>query len=427
MDLERLPAPIAYVRHLVDVEYDDRAKFDQLRVLAQNMLQLMASILINDCLRLNLVGKLATPPTQKKLVAGDFATIIGESASALISTEELTYVPELVRLYGQSGKATRQRKARLYRIVEYRNRDAHTASLAQTSTWLQELNSDVDQVLEELEFLRTYMMVATKSVELTPDRSSSRLNGVRCHGVSHRYIPIQIPIEETVSRSEVILIKVDRSDWLSLRPWFLFLDSDGLVGGSGEELTLLNQVSERRLDYIGLVSGEEYRPDNNWRAYTVYDSSFTQVQPSQEVEGIVEQDLLIDTPAVDTIWDNQLHTKNESSILHELNRLAESCEGIVIQEDNKSLIKDYFVLVRTPVREVIVATVDETGEVWIYPKMLERAVTEGLISNANLDDSSRQLDPISMEQIAGGIALLNIGNLSERSEWLCNLASKFSV
>ena len=49
MDIHLLPAPIAYVRHLVDVEEDERAKFDQWRVLSQNMLQLMAAILINDC------------------------------------------------------------------------------------------------------------------------------------------------------------------------------------------------------------------------------------------------------------------------------------------------------------------------------------------------------------------------------------------
>ena len=84
MDIQLLPAPIAYVRHLVDVEEDDRAKFDQWRVLAQNMLQLMAAILINDCFRLNLIEHLATPPLGKRLVIGDFTAFIIEAAAALV-------------------------------------------------------------------------------------------------------------------------------------------------------------------------------------------------------------------------------------------------------------------------------------------------------------------------------------------------------
>ena len=84
MDLHTLPAPIAYVRHLVDVEDDNRAKFDQLRVLAQNTLQFMAAILANDCHRLELVAQLATPIPTKRLAVGDFVTIVVEAAAALM-------------------------------------------------------------------------------------------------------------------------------------------------------------------------------------------------------------------------------------------------------------------------------------------------------------------------------------------------------
>ena len=123
---------------------------------------------------------------EKRLVVGDFATFISEAAAALVSKVEQSYVPELVKQYGENGKDTRQRRTRLERIVVNRNRDAHTSSLGQTKDLLAELGSDVDEVIEELNFLRSYTLVAAKSVELTPDRSKSLLNGVRCQGVSDR-------------------------------------------------------------------------------------------------------------------------------------------------------------------------------------------------------------------------------------------------
>ena len=185
---------------------------------------------MSDCLRLGRVSQLSTQPSAKKLAVGDFATFINEAADILMSNVELSYVPELVQLYGERSKETRQRKDRLQRIVQNRNRDAHTASLAQSRTWLNELLPDVDAILDELDCLRAYTMVSTRNVELSPDHLSSRLNGLRCQGFSQRYVSIKLPISRIVSRSEVILIKVDRSDWLSLRPWFLYFwnDNDGL-------------------------------------------------------------------------------------------------------------------------------------------------------------------------------------------------------
>ena len=206
MDLHTLPAPIAYVRHLVDVEDDNRAKFDQLRVLAQNTLQFMAAILMNDCHRLELVEQLSTPIPKKRLAVGDFVTIVVEASEVLMPKIDDSYVPELVKLYGDQGKITRNRRTRLERIVVGRNRDAHTASLAQTRSWMDNLMCDMDAMLEELEFLRSYTVIATKNVEITPDKTATYLNGVRCHGTSERYVSVSLPIEQLVSRSEVILI-----------------------------------------------------------------------------------------------------------------------------------------------------------------------------------------------------------------------------
>ena len=153
-----------------------------------------------------------------------------------------------------------------------RNRDAHTASLAQTRSWMDNLMCDMDAILEELDFLRSYTVVATKNVEIMPDKAGTYLNGVRCHGTSERYASVSLPIEQMVSRREVILVKSDRGDSLSLRPWLLYLNGDVHSRGSWGELALLNSINDRRLGHIGLISGAEYSPKNEWRAFTVYDS-----------------------------------------------------------------------------------------------------------------------------------------------------------
>ena len=408
MDLQLLPAPIAYVRHLVDVEVDDRAKFDQLRVLAQNTLQLLAAILINDCRRLKLSDQLATPPMSKKLAIGEFATFITEAAHALMPQIEHSYVPELVQLYGGPGKRTRERRTRLQRIVQNRNRDAHTASLAHTRKLLYELNSDVDDVLEELEFLRTYIMVAAKSVELTPDQRSSQLNGVRCHGVSDKYIPIQLPIDQMVSRSEVILVKVDRNDWLSLRPWFLYVYNDASEGNVTKELILLNGVNDRRLDYVGLVSGSDYRPHNDWRTFTVYELSTTRSQFGREASHEVIETDSTDNEAIFLQQDMRDRTWNRSSRSAVLECLARSHENVVVEIERRSRGTDFLVSVRTPSREVAVAAVDIAGVVWLYLGTLNRAAVDGLISKTQLNEVLRQLRPEDSDQVFRGTALLDI-------------------
>ena len=421
MDLQIMPAPIAYVRHLVDVEDDSRAKFDQLRVLAQNTLQVLSGILLSDCLRLGLVGGLANQPSTKRMAVGDFANYISEAASGLMTQIDHSYVPELVRLYGERTKEARQRRERMQRIVQNRNRDAHTASLAQTRAWLSELLSEVDAVLEELDCLRAYIMVAVRNIEPGPDRLSSKLNGLRCQGFSERYLPIKQPIYQIISRSEVILIKVDRSDWLSLRPWFLyFWDDNGSVGTTLEELALLNLASSRYLSYVGLISGAEYRVENEWRSFTMYESETAQERPAtDDKQGVVYPEAA-DSPG----WSPNEPEDDETSRL--LKHLTLTHENIITKLNNGSGGKHHLVSVRTPVREVAVATVDQLGRVQLFKRMLQRAVGEGLLQKARLETALSELGEIGKEETDLGGALLDIGNISERVDWLGKLAHYFS-
>ena len=421
MDLQLLPSPIAYVRHLVDVEEDNRAKFDQLRVLSQNTLQVVSAILLSDCMRLGLIGNLATQPSAKRLAVGDFATYISEAAGSLMAQVEHSYVPELVQLYGERSKEGKQRRDRLQRIVQNRNRDAHTASLAPSRAWLDELVSEVDAVLEELDCLRSYIMVAARNVEPAPDQLTSILNGLRCQGFSERYVPIRQPISQMVSRSEVILIKVDRSDWLSLRPWLLFFwDGGGGPSGTPEELALLNIVDDRRLTYIGLISGSEYRGDDDWRAFTMYEIETPSVQLSTDDKP--------DTSDAEWVDSTDMATKelveDETSIL--LKRLTNSHENIVARQQPGSSGRDHLLSVRTPVREVAIATVDPQGRVQLFARMLDRAVREGLLEEKRFQTAISDLGEIGGEEADPRGAMLEIGHISERMDWLGNLATCFA-
>ena len=424
MDLQILPAPIAYVRHLVDVEDDDRAKFDQLRVLAQNTLHFKAAILVNDCHRLQLAEQLPTPIPMKRLAVGDFSTMILEASDVLMPRIKESYVPELVCLYGDQSREATQRKIRLQRIVAGRNRDAHTASLAPTGSWLEELNSDLDDMLEELEFLRSYVVVAAKNVEITPDRRGSFLNGVRCHGLSDRYVPASLPIKQMVSRREVILVRSDRSDSLSLRPWLLYLPSDEGARGSIEELALLNSISERRLDHIGLISGAMYKPGNEWRAFTVYDTDASQrsigpVTVSHELS-TESHDLGVEGNDADAV------EQFEDNVSVHLKQLDSSYESIVIELDRRAESTEYFVSVRTPSRDIAIATVDSSGKVWIYPRSLERAAENNLITQTRLYEVFGLLESAKTEDFTLEAALQEIGHISEQAEWLSILARSFA-
>ncbi len=425
MELHILPAPIAYVRHLVDVEDDERAKFDQLRVLAQNTLQFMASILVNDCHRLGLIDHLPTPIPRKKLVVGDFFTLIVEASNALMPVADNAYVPQLVRLYGDLGKAIRQRKTRLQRVVESRNRDAHAASLAQTAVWLRALRIDMDEILEELVFLRSYALIAVKNLEMTPDRRTSLLNGVRCHGFAERYTAVNLPISQTISRCEVILVKPNSTRCLSLRPWLLYLNNgpDSIV--SVDELALLNSIDARRLEHIGLVSGEIYSPENEWRTFTVYaesEAEKTAIPTRSRIE------------SSDNHSRNKLQPRNLSGrgkLIDEfgdqIRRLAETSGNIAIQPDSEKRSNEYFVSVRTPTRDVPVATIDPSGIVWIYPRSLKRALFKGSVDQNKDHEVLQQLRTICPGTTSLDTAILKIGHISECVVWLGNLARSLST
>ena len=410
MDNHLLPGPIAYVRHLVDVEDDVRAKFDQLRVLAQNTLQVIAAILLSDCGRLGFTGRLATQPIAKRLAVGDFATHVVEAADQLLPHIEASYVPELVELYGEKSRQARQRRDRLQQMVQSRNRDAHTASLAQTKTWLEMLLPEVDAVLEELNCLRAYVMVATKNLEPTPDRVGGTLNGLRCQGFSEKYLPIKQAISPMVSRGEVILIKVDRTDWLSLRPWFLyFWEDDGESGNYPDELGLLNIINDRHFNYIGLFSGKEYRVGEEWRSFTMY---------RPELLGTISGS----TDKAEDGLSGELVGDNTQDLIHQLAKLS---ENIIVKEQFRANGREYLVSVRTPAREVAVAMVDEHGQVQLFKNMLDRAVGEGLLNGAKLESGLRDLGDVASLP-AHGAALMDVGNLSEQINWLGRLAQDFS-
>ena len=344
------------------------------------------------------------------MAIGDFATHVVEAADQLIPHIEASYVPELVQLYGEKSKAARLRRGRLQQMVQSRNRDAHTSSLAQSRAWLEMLLPEVDEVLEELNCLRTYVMVATKNLEPTPDRVSGTLNGLRCQGFSEKYLPIKQAISPLVSRSEVILIKVDRSDWLSLRPWFLyFWEDDRDSGYDPDELGLLNVINDRHFNYIGLFSGKEYRVGEEWRSYTTYGA-----------------ELLGSKSGSADIAENGLPVEPIRDSTQELiEELAKSSENIVVKEQLRASGKEYMVSVRTPSREVAVAMVDEQGEVQLFRNMLERAVGEGLLDGAKLELGLRDLVDIASLS-THGTALIDLGNLSDRVNWLGRLAKDFS-
>ena len=379
-------------------------------MLAQNTVQVIAAVLLGDCERLGLTAGLSTQPMAKKLAVGDFVTHVVEAADQLVAKIDASYVPELVQLYGENNRAVRQRRERLQQIVQSRNRDAHTASLGQTRTWFDTLLPEVDAVLKELVCLRPYVMVAAKNVEPAPDRVSSTLNGLRCHGFSERYIPIQQTISPLVSRSEVILIKTDRSDWLSLRPWFLyFWENDRELGNVSDELGLLNAVNSRYLNFVGLVSGKEYRVGDEWRSFTVYGAGSPGKEPG--LTDASDDDLVMDL------------VQDSTRVL--IDGLAESNENIIVEEQTRASGKEYLVSIRTPAREVAVAMIDERGEVQLFRNMLERAVGEGLLDGARLDAGLKDLED-SGSLPPRGAALVDMGNLSERVDWLDTLARIFA-
>ena len=95
-----------------------------------------------------------------------------------------------------------------------------------------------------------------------------------------------------------------------------------------------------------------------------------------------------------------------------------------MKEQLRATGKEYLVSVRTPAREVAVAMVDEHGEVQLFRNMLERAVGEGLLNGAKLELGLRDLEDITSLSTHGA-ALMDVGNLSERINWLGRLTQDF--
>lgn len=123
-----------------------------------------------------------------------------------------------------------------------------------------------------------------------------------------------------------------------------------------------------------------------------------------------------------------LHASPESmtGVYPQLKELSKSHENIVLEEDRGPNRIDYIVSVRTSVRDVAVAVVDSKGGVQIYVRMLQRAVSDGLLTKARLDEALKRLGPPHREEIDKGPALLEIGDLSDRIAWLGSLAFEFA-
>lgn len=203
---------------------------------------------------------------------------------------------------------------------------------------------------------------------------------------------------------------MDRSDWLSLRPWFLyFWENDRELGNASDELGLLNAVNSRYLNYIGLVSGKEYRVGDEWRSFTMYGA-----ESSGKELGLT--DAADDDPVMELVQDS-------TRVL--IDGLAESNENIIVEEQSGASGKEYLVSIRTPAREVAVAMIDERGEVQLFRNMLERAVGEGLLDRAKLEAGLKDLEDTGSLPPRGA-ALVDAGNLSERVVWLDTLARNFA-
>ena len=100
--------------------------------------------------------------------------------------------------------------------------------------------------------------------------------------------------------------------------------------------------------------------------------------------------------------------------------------NVVLKEDKGAQDTEYLISIRTPVKEVAIASVDSSGIVWVYPRMLNRAVGDRLLKKAAFEESLEQLGAPWDDEIRRGTGLLELGHISDRLEWLGGLARGFS-
>ena len=135
---------------------------------------------------------------------------------------------------------------------------------------------------------------------------------------------------------------------------------EGRLRTRTQELALLNVINDRRLNYIGLVSGEEYRVGNEWRAFTVYEFETPEAQPIMDIQSDV-----ID-PELDEFHDSGTDELADAKTSDLLRCLTRDQENIVIKQQQGFGVEDYLVSVRTPIREVAVATIDPSGNIQLF-------------------------------------------------------------
>ena len=122
----------------------------------------------------------------------------------------------------------------------------------------------------------------------------------------------------------------------------------------------------------------------------------------------------------------QIVPNSKDTVAIHVERLASFYESIVIQPDRGAHGTEYFVSVRTPARDVAIATVDSSGTVWIYPRSLERAAEQDLIVLTRLYELLDMLVSGKTGNFTTEAALIEIGHISEQAEWLSVLAHSFA-
>ena len=174
------------------------------------------------------------------------------------------------------------------------------------------------------------------------------------------------------------------------------------------------------LNFVGLISGDDYRVDSHWRLFTMYEVETSAAQPS------------IDTSldVIDPEWEKLPKIPTEETDASKASSLIKlltvSHENVVVTPHRGSDGEEILVSVRTPVRDVAIATVDSLGMVQLFTRMLGRAVDEGLIEKTRFERLLDELEAVSEEGANSNGVLLDIGHISERVDWLGNLAHCFS-
>lgn len=286
---------------------------------------------------------------------------------------------------------------------------------------LKELDESIEALLEELSFLEDYQLVAVKNFELSPDKTKGKLSGRRCHGAATPYPTVNLDVHEFASKGEVILAKTNRSDWLSLRPWFLYAYDLGYANQGLEELLVLNDIGEERLKFIGLISGESYRIDGeDW----LRDSPFaTVIQAGLKGREIISAPTSIrpEPSTEDSGVEGEETTESSFDTNKQVVGALRSLTNVALKPRRSGNDGETWVVIQSPIRDVPVALIDKEQILWLHLGSLQRAVRDGLITKRDLDGVIEDLG----ENTTTKGSIISVGRIDERLDWLKGLLGKF--